>query len=178
MRAPKPAMAEGDWVVFGELAFADGEEIDLWCGELGEKLVTLLEFDQHLDEELLRLDFAPGRVRLRAWLLGASFQSWAPRLEAMFAAAARHGATGEVIFAGSGRAHRLHIDKKRVHFGRTTLPPDDHPALIEIADAVEERAASLLAAREHAAARRAAAEAEIAESRKVAVAPSRERSRA
>jgi len=178
MRAPKPAMAEGDWVVFGELSFADGANVDLWCGELGERLVSLLEFDQHLDEELLRLDFEPGRVRLRAWLLGASFQSWAPRLEAMFAAAARHGGSGEVIFAGSGRAHRLHIDQKRVHFGRTHLPPDDHPALVEIADAIEERAASLLAAREQAAARRAAAAAEIEASRQQPLPAPRDRSRA
>jgi|GEM_PF-4246710 len=130
-------------LVFGELEFPSTE----WRIHLMDRFHALLEFDQQADEELLQLDIMPTKLRLRAWLLGPSFQSWCPRLEALVAASARCGATGEVVFAGVQRAYRMIIANNRVRMERAPLPGNEHPAIVEIALLVENRVARVHQAR-------------------------------
>jgi hypothetical protein len=131
-----------DALVFGELSFPGGG-LAAWQGEFGERLAALLEFDQTCEEEVLSVTIGEDRVSVRAWLLADGFQAWCPRLEAMFSAAARVGAEGEIYFADAaphGAAYRLSLRERRSFLERVPFPGFDHPAVAEIVTLAEDRA--------------------------------------
>jgi len=127
-----------DAIIFGEVVFPD-VGLDAWQGEVAPRLARLAALEAASDEELMRVAFAPRAVAIRAWLLAGSFQEHCQSIEALFSAAARHGATGDVTFAGIGEgpAYRLDIGDGRALLTRIAAPGWDHPVVQEVALAVD-----------------------------------------
>src|SRR5947209_8411128 len=108
-----------DAIIFGEIVFPSGGVMK-WAQEVFHRLQQLEAFDAEADEELAQVLLTDEGMAVRAWLFADSFQEWCPRLEAMFAQAARQGGIGDVMFLGvGGPAFKLVVAGGRALLERT-----------------------------------------------------------
>jgi hypothetical protein len=130
-----------DAIVFGEIVFPQGGVL-AWAAEWHQRVAQLEGLDSLSDDQLAQVLITPVGVAVRCWLSSASFQEWCPRIEAMFAAAARLGARGDVTFvAVDGPAYLLSVEAGRATLSRVVSPGVEHPLVQEILVALERKTA-------------------------------------
>ena len=130
-----------DAIVFGEVVFPSGGVMK-WAQEIFHRLQQLEAFDAEHDDQLAQVMLTDEGVAVRAWLFADSFQEWCPRLEAMFAQAARQGGIGDVMFLGvGGPAFKLVVGGGRALLERCAAPNFADDTVQEIAIAVERKTA-------------------------------------